>query len=408
MKRKLLLALLLAVVVLWLLSCESTPVKDPTETSETAYRRGELSTEAPAPQSTAGQGTTVPTTSLFLTTSADTGAPATAPTTGTEGAVTTPLTPSITEPPVTYEDIVYNTEPVVQEPGEPLRVNWNPYLVSPLIEQAGEEYKRGMQDMIHAILNHRPTVSFSTSAVMMAVCDNLFLEFPPAALVTVTPDTATYTVRIDYRLERGAHLEAIAAFKAALEKVYADTLLAGDSEAVKALLLYHFVSSQVDYFSRDYQTWQTNAFYALTEGESICYGFSDLYNYLLRQVGIEAYLVKGYRSADKAAHGWSLVKIDGDWYHCDATWESSAYDGAGFMYFGLTDAERAEVLSLSSATVGDGTLARALPVSARDDRFDEINGDRIFRFTWELDRESETICFTLSVLGLPLTYSFAK
>lgn len=297
---------------------------------------------------------------------------------------------STAEPDTTFEPLSFDLSPVEQEPGTPLQIHWNPYLVSPLFADADPALQEGMQDLITAVLNRRLTVTLPSESVAQAVLANFFYEFPPAAL-TESITAEGNTVRITYRLSRQEHLAALDTFGQAVEEaIAASGVLSGDNDTVMSLLLYHYVSTHVRYFTVDYDPWQTNAFYALTGGSSICYGFTDAFNYLLRQVGIDAWLVKGYRTYDHAAHGWSLVRLGGALYYCDATWESSICNGAGFMYFGQTQSQRAGTLAMSDIHIGEGALAFA-PSGVDNPRFSGINGDKLRDNHWELDRAGH--CF---------------
>ncbi|SKB63882.1 hypothetical protein SAMN06296386_10390 [Lachnospiraceae bacterium] len=46
-----------------------------------------------------------------------------------------------------------------------------------------------------------------------------------------------------------------------------------------------------------------------------CFGYTLAYSYLLKRAGIES--VRAYNKA----HTWSVVKLDGEWYHVDVTWD---------------------------------------------------------------------------------------
>ena len=67
----------------------------------------------------------------------------------------------------------------------------------------------------------------------------------------------------------------------------------------------------------------SNAFAALVDARAGCEGYAKLMKVLLDSAGIENYLVSG--NADNgetvAAHMWNVVKIDGEWYHLDCTWD---------------------------------------------------------------------------------------
>lgn len=89
-----------------------------------------------------------------------------------------------------------------------------------------------------------------------------------------------------------------------------------------------------------------NASYLLTgetydlmvNGVGKCYGYSEVYSYLLAQVGIDSEIVE----SEDMFHQWNKVKIDGEYYHVDVTWDDPTPDKPGLVehtYFLLSDNE---------------------------------------------------------------------
>lgn len=77
------------------------------------------------------------------------------------------------------------------------------------------------------------------------------------------------------------------------------------------------------------------AYGALIEGAAVCEGYALAYMAMLRYNGIECIYVSG------GTHGWNIVKIDGEWYHVDVTWDDPVPDKAGYVrynYFLKSDA----------------------------------------------------------------------
>lgn len=76
---------------------------------------------------------------------------------------------------------------------------------------------------------------------------------------------------------------------------------------------------------------------ALSRGLGTCQSYESAYSKLLTKAGIENVETRD----TKDAHTWNAVKIDGDWYQIDATWDDSNDNWYGFdqrhLYFGLTD-----------------------------------------------------------------------
>lgn len=77
------------------------------------------------------------------------------------------------------------------------------------------------------------------------------------------------------------------------------------------------------------------AYGALVKGRSVCEGYAMAYKYLLNSVGIECEIIMG--ETETGSHSWNAVKLDGNWYYVDATWDDPIGiddpDYVGFTYF---------------------------------------------------------------------------
>lgn len=78
---------------------------------------------------------------------------------------------------------------------------------------------------------------------------------------------------------------------------------------------------------------------ALLNGKALCEGYSKAFAYVCQLIGIEANCVIG--TASGGAHMWNFVKLDGEWYHMDVTFDDpvGAAPVCEYTYFGLTTAE---------------------------------------------------------------------
>jgi hypothetical protein len=79
----------------------------------------------------------------------------------------------------------------------------------------------------------------------------------------------------------------------------------------------------------------------LVKGKALCEGYAKSFSYLCNKVGIENMIVTG---ATDVAHMWNMVKIEGNWYHVDVTWDkpdaaiTEMYpDMVLYQYFMVTD-----------------------------------------------------------------------
>ncbi len=87
-------------------------------------------------------------------------------------------------------------------------------------------------------------------------------------------------------------------------------------------------------------------------GKSVCQGYAEAFQYLLKHSGIQSILISGtaYNGTETQPHAWNLVCIGGNYYQFDVTWGEPNYqlsEGKGqkvswdvsYKYFGLTDKE---------------------------------------------------------------------
>lgn len=106
------------------------------------------------------------------------------------------------------------------------------------------------------------------------------------------------------------------------------------SEYAKALWLHDWLLDQLEY---DKTLKWSSAESALTRGLGTCQSYESAYAKLLTAAGIE-----NSETRDKYdGHTWNAMKLDGQWYQTDCTWDDSSDNWYSFdqrrLYFGLTD-----------------------------------------------------------------------
>ena len=104
----------------------------------------------------------------------------------------------------------------------------------------------------------------------------------------------------------------------------------GMSDVEKALVLHDFIMRKT-YYS------QGTASHAvvgpLVYGYAVCSGYTNAYQFLLHEVGIESYFL----SSKPMNHSWLMIKLDGEFYHADLTWDD--FKGGRHCYFLCNDTE---------------------------------------------------------------------
>ncbi len=95
-----------------------------------------------------------------------------------------------------------------------------------------------------------------------------------------------------------------------------------------------------------------NAYGALVEGEAVCEGYAEALAYLLFKSGIQSFIATGSSlnpsTGEPEGHAWNIVRIDGEYYHTDLTWNDQG-ENLFHAYFNVTDARISEDHNLDSA-----------------------------------------------------------
>ena len=80
-----------------------------------------------------------------------------------------------------------------------------------------------------------------------------------------------------------------------------------------------------------------SSFALVYEGGGVCDAKSKLFYRLAREAGLKALYIVGHVNGD-TLHSWNMVKVDGNWYHLDNTWNRATRRGmAEHEYFNTRD-----------------------------------------------------------------------
>lgn len=160
-------------------------------------------------------------------------------------------------------------------------------------------------------------------------------------------------------------------FSAALE------LITGEmTELEKAVVFHDYIVTRTEYAEKtvqpdgviDYSPDEYNSVGVFLNGKAVCSGYASAYAALLRASGLEAVVV----TSVEMNHDWTMVKIDGNWYHADCTWDDGE-NGIIYDYFLKSD-EEFLALEHYGWTVGTdsgyGGYGAAAPAADKSGTFD--------------------------------------
>ncbi len=85
-----------------------------------------------------------------------------------------------------------------------------------------------------------------------------------------------------------------------------------------------------------------NPYGFMTGRKGICLGYASTFQLLMDLSGIECITVHGTAHAGTAEHAWNLVRLDGEWYAVDTTWDDpvasfQVSESTAHSYFNVTD-----------------------------------------------------------------------
>lgn len=96
------------------------------------------------------------------------------------------------------------------------------------------------------------------------------------------------------------------------------------SEAEKALAVHDYLISSFEY---DSSLAYFDVYSLFTKRRGVCQAYSLAYAAILRELGMEAVMV----TSEEMNHAWNLVKVDGEWYHADLSYDDPAPERPGHV-----------------------------------------------------------------------------
>ena len=139
-----------------------------------------------------------------------------------------------------------------------------------------------------------------------------------------------------------------------------------DMEKVRAVhdwivLNCAYAKSELDYYNKYVGTTEfdplkayindnASAYGVMLRNLAVCDGYSQTFDFFMSVLGIDVITVNGVvanKGENMRAHSWNLVKIDGEWYHVDCTWDDPDNDTMtqriNYNYFLISDVQMSEL-----------------------------------------------------------------
>ena len=103
----------------------------------------------------------------------------------------------------------------------------------------------------------------------------------------------------------------------------------GFNDYDKALYVHDYIVKNTRYATEKrgltYNGLWGNAYGCLVDGSAVCQGYAEAFSLIMQKLGIECGVCTG--NSDRGSHAWNYVKIDGNYYWIDVTWDDPEAEG---------------------------------------------------------------------------------
>ena len=149
---------------------------------------------------------------------------------------------------------------------------------------------------------------------------------------------------INYNFTKEKMLEMKKAVDKKAKQIIAKLITSDMKDYEKQLVLHDYIVNNSRYNTNYYEINsipddEHTAYGVLIKGTGICSSYAKAMHKLFDMIGIESYFVSGIAGGEH--HAWNIVKIQGEYYHLDSTWNDPIMsDGSDFLshdYFNLSD-----------------------------------------------------------------------
>lgn len=222
------------------------------------------------------------------------------------------------------------------------------YLTQGIPQQERAVYDR----IVRAVSDFEREIKFEHKTVTQQQIENCLLVFSlanpreayvsPKYVISVDSDGYVSKLTLEYTKTKEQQSRELYELEAAVEEILKGCEAADEYEAVA-----YFHDEIIRRCSYDSQAENMlSAYGCLVDGRAVCEGYAKALILLCSEYGIDCVPVVGTTvTADgiEEPHMWNLVKIEGEWYHFDLTWDDPITtvgdDFVKYDYFGLSDSE---------------------------------------------------------------------
>lgn len=267
---------------------------------------------------------------------------------------------------------------------------------SALKEQKAEHRRIAIERMIRGFEDYADSIDISDLELSPEELGEIF-----AAVTKNSPylfyvdNTLSYTYRKggtvvsvipNYLYPEKEAMEMVGYCKKEISKL-ASLAMSGESELERLIIIHDLICQKYSY---DLTLQSNNLYSFLTTGKGTCQGYAWAYMAALCDMGIEC----EYVASDTIVHIWLRVKIGGEWYNSDVTWDDPPKNE------GTGKKSRAHLLFSDAKAEADGYTDRysASDNKCTSDKYDSVDNTRDFPFCGSVGDIDHDGCVTVKDL----------
>ncbi|HYE80687.1 MAG TPA: transglutaminase domain-containing protein [Clostridia bacterium] len=200
---------------------------------------------------------------------------------------------------------------------------------------------------------------YDTSIIIKKILDeDAGLGFVAGYNMGITTALGKEAAVVELVIQYNYPVEKVAAMRSSAESrandIISTIIKSGMSDYEKVLTVHDYVvgSSSYDSLNADSDILppeEHEAYGVLVIGTGVCDSYAKAFKLLLEKAGVQCMLVEGSKAGTTGQrpsdtdHAWNIVRIDGEYYHVDTTWDDAS-DGQGSIellhhYLNLSDEE---------------------------------------------------------------------
>lgn len=174
--------------------------------------------------------------------------------------------------------------------------------------------------------------------------------------------------------------------------------LVGKTDYEKIVLIHNTILDQVTYSTDHMDDTDPNKIYHSTyaatkipngnfNGTCVCQGYATMFYYMALKAGVDCRIITGTgkSSTGSGPHAWNIVKLDGQWYNLDVTWDSNYKDSIGgntnYTFF-LKSASDFAANHVRNAEYSTDEFNQQYPMVQEGDASTQMLGCNVFVFDY--------------------------